>query len=148
MPLTRRSRRTKIDELLQTLQHLEVELHQAETRCNAARLLELLHPDFEEFGRSGHRYSREEIISELSSHDTFPHVSAQDFSVARLSEGLALLTYRSAHVNASEAFERHTLRASLWVLTEDGWKMRFHQGTPTDEFRHPELALERSPDAP
>jgi hypothetical protein len=59
---------------------------------------------------------------------------SQDFEHEQLAAGLALLTYRSAHVKAGGAIERHTLRASLWELTEIGWQLRFHQGTPTEAF--------------
>lgn len=120
------------DGILQTLWSLEVELHQAETRRNAARLTELLHPDFEEFGRSGRRFSLADILVEFSSETEFPRVLAEDFAVTGLKEGVALLTYRSAHVLSSGERDRHTLRSSLWVRTAKGWQMRFHQGTPTD----------------
>lgn len=121
------------DSLLQTLWHLELELHQAETRCDETRLTELLHPDFEEFGRSGRRYCLDEILAEFSSESEFPQVRAEDFAVARLDEGVALLTYRSAHVSPGGKLDRHALRSSLWIRTAKGWQMRFLQGTPTDE---------------
>jgi hypothetical protein len=121
------------DDILQTLRHLEVELHQAETRLNEARLRELLHPEFEEFGRSGRRYCLNEILTELSSEKELPEVQSKDFAVASLDEGLALLTYKSAHVTPSGGLDRHTLRSSLWIRMAEGWQMRFHQGTPTGE---------------
>jgi len=40
-------------DLLELLRGLEVELHHPGTRCSRARLDELLHPDFDEVGRSG-----------------------------------------------------------------------------------------------
>ena len=48
--------------LLHMLQELETELHLEGTRRDASRMAILLHPDFEEFGRSGRRYSRAEEI--------------------------------------------------------------------------------------
>jgi hypothetical protein len=48
------------DDLLEGLQFLEQELHRPETRRDAERMQTLLHPDFEEFGRSGRRYTRED----------------------------------------------------------------------------------------
>ncbi|HET6369798.1 MAG TPA: DUF4440 domain-containing protein, partial [Nitrospiria bacterium] len=62
-------------------------------------------------------------------------VWSQDFQVEPLSQEAALLTYRSAHVNNEGELERHTNRASLWQLTEHGWQMFFHQGTPTEAFQ-------------
>jgi hypothetical protein len=54
--------------------------------------------------------------------------------VESLTEALALLTYRSAHVAGDGTLERHTLRASLWERTEQGWQLRFHQATPAAAF--------------
>jgi len=51
-----------------------------------------------------------------------------------LSEGLALLTYRSASIGRDGELADHAHRSSLWELTENGWRMRFHQGTPTASF--------------
>ena len=121
------------DGILQTLWRLEVELHQPATRRNVARLKELLHPDFEEFGRSGRRYSLHDLLMALPSEEKIPEVQAESFALSQVDKGVVLITYRSAHVSPSGEQERRTLRSSLWVQTKDGWQMRFHQGTPTDE---------------
>lgn len=120
--------------LLQTLQDLEVELHLTETRCNLARLGDLLHPDFEEYGRSGRRYSRAEILDAFQAGGELTPIVAWDFALARLGDGVGLLTYQSAHVGPSGDRQKHTLRSSLWMRTAIGWQMRFHQGTPTDQI--------------
>ena len=123
------------DGLLQTLQNLETELHLESTRRDSSRMAILLHPDFEEFGRSGRRYSRAEVLSEFASGSSdLPAVMSQGFALTRFNEKFALLTYVSAHLDSSGRPYRHTLRSSLWVLTPAGWQMRFHQGTPTDGF--------------
>ena len=122
------------DELLTTLQQLETELHQEETRRNASRMAVLLHPEFQEFGRSGRRYSRAEVLAEFSGSDVeFPTVVSWGFSIAICAEHIALLTYVTAHKDESGHVHRHTLRSSLWLRTSEGWKIRFHQGTPTTE---------------
>jgi hypothetical protein len=126
----------KRGDLLERLQALETELHRLETRQNPARLEQLLHPDFEEFGRSGRRYSRSEILSEFSSGGaTLAAVHAWDFAVAQLGPGLALLTYWSAHRGSAGELYRRTLRSSLWVETGTGWQIRFQQGTPAEAER-------------
>ena len=51
-----------------------------------------------------------------------------------MAEGVALLTYKSAHVGRDGALERHALRSSLWQQTPQGWQMLFHQGTPIQAF--------------
>ena len=118
--------------VLKTLQQLETELHQLETRQNVSRLEELLHPDFEEFGRSGRTFSRKEVLAEFSEITEYPSVVAKNFKLDVFGETIALLTYKSAHVDLFGDSHRHTLRASLWMRGDHGWQMRFHQGTPTD----------------
>jgi hypothetical protein len=117
--------------LLEELRSLETELHKDETRRNRKRMETLLHPDFVEFGRSGVRYTRADILKEFGPDTVLPAIHSRHFDVAVLAEGVALLTYLSAHMNAAGNPHRHTLRSSVWVCTEAGWQMRFHQGTPT-----------------
>src|SRR5262245_75075 len=103
-------------------------------RSDPLALGELLHPAFREFGRSGATYNRVQVLSEFAESPQKYAVWSQDFVLEELASDLALLTYRSAHISQSGGLERHTLRASLWQSTPDGWKMRFHQGTPTGAF--------------
>jgi hypothetical protein len=51
--------------LLEELRSLETELHTTEARRNWQRMEMLLHPDFVEFGRSGTRYTRADILHEF-----------------------------------------------------------------------------------
>lgn len=121
-------------DLLERLRQFETDLHRTATRRNQVRLETLLHPDFEEFGRSGRRHSRDEVLREFVNEEELAPVHAQDFELREINGGIALLTYRSAHVDSAGNLYRHTLRSSLWVQTASGWKIRFHQGTPTVAF--------------
>lgn len=121
------------DELLNLLRGLEVELHQQVTRRDPARLGALLHAEFEEFGRSGLRYSRSDVLLEFSGVDVLPQIAASDFAMRSVSPDVALLTYISAHVDESGALSRPTLRSSVWVRSTAGWQLIFHQGTPARE---------------
>jgi len=114
--------------LLEELRSLEIELHKDRSR---RRMEALLHPDFMEFGKSGRTYTRDEILNEFATDATLPVVQSNHFAVTPLAPGVALLTYVSAHVNADGTSDRVTLRSSIWVQTELGWRMRFHQGTAT-----------------
>jgi hypothetical protein len=116
--------------LFEELRKLETELHTSKARRNKQRMETLLHPDFVEFGRSGRRYTRAEILNEFGPTSVLPAVRSKNFELKVLAEGIALLTYASAHEDADGKQSRHTLRSSVWVCTETGWQMRFHQGTP------------------
>ena len=120
---------------LQQLRDLEIELHRTETRQNRSRMESLLHPDFVELARSGRRYSRNDVLEEFEGGRAMEPVHAQDFDLAALAPGIALLTYRSAHIGPTGDLFRHSLRSSLWIETPGGWRIRFHQGTPTEAFR-------------
>lgn len=120
------------DRILEVLTRLEVELHQAETRCDRERLQELLHPTFFEFGRSGQRYDRATVLSEFSDVDELEPVRSRNFEITALADDAVLLTYLSAHVAADGCEYRHTLRSSIWIHGNSGWQMLFHQGTPSD----------------
>ena len=120
--------------LLEALRKLEVSLHDPRVRASADQFGAHLHPAFREFGRSGGSYTREEIIASVAGELAPYEIWSQDFELEVISEGLALLTYRSAHVAEQGELEHHTNRAPLWQQTESGWKIRFHQGTPTCVF--------------
>src|SRR5262245_49039255 len=123
--------------LLETLRSLEMALHQPEVRGDRGRLDALLHARFREFGRSGRTYEKREVLDEFSGQPQTYKVWSQEYRVESLAEDVALLTYKSAHIGNDGSLERHTNRSSLWVQTESGWQMLFHQGTPTGPFpRH------------
>ncbi len=119
--------------LLHELQALEVELHHPGVRCSRQRLEQLLHPEFHEVGRSGRSYNRETIVNFLATQESQPTVASKDFKVSILGPGIALLTYRSAHVVDSESLVNHTLRSSIWLKTDSVWQLRYHQGTAAAE---------------
>ena len=120
--------------LLYRLTQLEHELHGSAARSNVRRLGELLHPEFVEFGCSGRRYGFREIIAQLQQEPPATAIHSQDFAVRLVTEGVALLTYKSAQVGRDGALERHALRSSLWQQAPQGWQMLFHQGAPTQAF--------------
>jgi hypothetical protein len=119
--------------LLEELRTLETELHKDETRHDQRRMKTLLHPDFIEFGRSGTRYTRADILREFGKDDELPLIQSHNFDVVVLGDSVVLLTYVSVHVDAGGNSHRQTLRSSIWVRTQVGWPMRFHQGTPVHQ---------------
>ena len=122
-----------MSQLLQELQALEVDLHHPGVRCSRERLEQLLHPVFHEVGRSGRSYNRETVIKFLAAQESQPLIESENFSATLLSQGAALLTYRSAHIEHGARLVHHTLRSSIWLKAATGWQMRYHQGTPAAE---------------
>lgn len=122
--------------LLDRLSALEVELHGPLTEATLARWQLLLHPSFHEFGRSGGTITRADVLEGFLGKSQDYRVAARDFAVALLAPEVALLTYRSCHVDVDGAATRHTNRASIWQRDADvgAWRLRFHQGTPTAAF--------------
>jgi ribonuclease HI len=107
------------------LVRLETALARREPGPAGAALADLLDADFVEHGSSGRRWTRADIVREL---DGAPNeLQLEDVAVTALGERAALVTYRSRDPagRAADAW-----RVSVWVRGDDGWRMRFHQGTP------------------
>lgn len=84
-------------------------------------------PDFFEFGRSGRVYSRKQIILSEAG-EIQAKLPLENLSIRLLDENTAHVTYNS-HVEYNGVVE-HARRSSIWSRGEEGWVMRFHQGTP------------------
>jgi hypothetical protein len=119
--------------LCQQLQAFEVELHKPAARSDVTRLDALLHPDFQEFGRSGNTYTKADILVSLPT-EAHATIVADCFKLRRLADNVALLTYRSAHRLVDGKLDRFSLRVTVWQRTDSSWQMRFHQGTPTTPY--------------
>ena len=115
-------------EWLADFQLLERALHAACASSNIARVTELIHADFSEFGRSGKIWSKASLLSALA-ESPGPELHSQDFAILSRSLESCLLTYRSAHILPDGKLARHTLRSSLWIRVDNNWQLIFHQGT-------------------
>ena len=120
--------------LLSVLTGFERELHGADARHSHTRLDALLRDDFLEFGRSGERFNKADILETLPVEPPRTAIVADRFDLKRLGVSTALLTYRSADAGPDGSYERFALRSSLWEHSARGWQMSFHQGTPTAPF--------------
>ncbi|MFF8590492.1 DUF4440 domain-containing protein [Streptomyces sp. NPDC015220] len=105
----------------------ELRLLDPEVRAVPARVLELLDPEFTEIGASGRRWDRVSILQVTGDGSVSGEsaVEVSEMSGAVLAPGVVHLTYFAGHAG------RRAWRSSLWRLTETGWRMYFHQGTPT-----------------
>ena len=57
--------------------------------------------------------------------------SLTDLSVRSLAADVTLVTYRPVGRESASGNDWHSLRSSVWKLTDGRWQMIFHQGTPT-----------------
>lgn len=112
----------------------ELALLTPQVRGSAARLDDLLAPDFVEIGASGRRWTRDELIAVMVAETTAdrPVPEYSEMSGRIIGPGLVLLTY------VSEVEGRRARRSSLWRRSAEGWQVLHHQGTPsrpsTDEL--------------
>lgn len=118
------------DELSSHLLRLEQQLIDACCGKSADTVSALLADDFEEFGRSGRTYDKNAIMQDLS-NQLSQRVEIHDFRLRSLSDGVALVTYRSSRLGDPASDELAALRSSIWRREQGGWRMVFHQGTPT-----------------
>ncbi len=91
-----------------------------ELRADRAAVAALLHPDWQEVGRTGRLWTRDDILDAIAPIEP---VSLEVVAVDRLGAETILLLWRAAQDG------RTTLRSSLWVRTGRDWQQRFHQGT-------------------
>jgi hypothetical protein len=110
------------DDLAAHLIELELRLQSPSIRKDAQAIAELLSEDFREFGASGRVWDRAAILAELAAETPY-QVTSENFECRLLSSELALLTYVATNPH------RGTLRASLWRLEGEKWRVFFHQGT-------------------
>ena len=111
----------------EALERLEVSLWQAETRFDRAYMERVLAEDFHEFGRSGRVYTREETLAVPDEGSIEIRLPLPDFRVQPISADVVLVTYVSEVTY--EGVTEVGNRSSLWSRSEDGWRLRFHQGT-------------------
>lgn len=108
---------------LAVLGRFEEAMWRSETRGDRDWMDRRLAPTFTEFGRSGHRYTRDDILAlDVSELDAAGPLRDLQFRV--LSADVVLVTYQS------EIAGERANRSSVWRLTDSGWQMEFHQGTP------------------
>ncbi|MGW7045526.1 nuclear transport factor 2 family protein [Streptomyces avermitilis] len=104
----------------------EMRLLDPEVRASPARVLELLDPEFTEFGASGRRWDVKSILAVTSGGTVSSEspVQVSEMSGVVLAPGVVHLTYFTDNQG------RRARRSSLWRLTGTGWRMYFHQATP------------------
>jgi hypothetical protein len=114
------------DQDVQAVIELELRLQKPEVRAEPGAVEALLHPGFSEFGASGRRWERTEMLAALAAEQPDgeePAITATEMTGTRLADDVIHLTYLSQRAG------RRALRSSIWLRTADGWRVYFHQGT-------------------
>jgi hypothetical protein len=111
------------------LQKLEESLWIAETRFDNDYMRSILSENFFEFGRSGKIYSIEDSLS-APMQEINIKLPLENLEFHPVSDTVVLVTYVSKVQYKDLEIGN---RSSLWLRTSDGWKLQFHQGTPTFE---------------
>lgn len=111
------------------IKQLETELLQPEVRCSPDRLLA---DDFLEFGMSGKRYTKQDVVRLLPQSDGIEY-QATDFEARQVVPNVVLLTYGAAAKDTDTGKMVWMLRSSLWKRLDNRWKLVFHKGTPQAE---------------
>jgi hypothetical protein len=89
----------------------------------------LIADDFEEFGASGRRWDRAAVLA-LLERTPSADVTIGAFTATPLTEQVILVTFRTASLSEGSP-PRYAWRSSIWARRGGGWRLRFHQATPT-----------------
>jgi hypothetical protein len=127
--------------LLGLLTDQERLLHTIEARQSRERLEQFLDPEFQEFGLSGKKYNREDVIESLLKSGDDAKIFSSDFELIRLGPGAATLLYQSWQLNLSGDRVLEARRSSVWRCALGRWSMVFHQGTSLNAEKNPNAGL-------
>jgi hypothetical protein len=114
----------------EALERLEGSLWRNETRFDKAYMDRILSEDYWEVGRSGRVYSRELALN-APARPIEARLPFDDLKMRQLAEGVMLLTYSIQ--DEYEGRLRRARRCSIWSHAPGGWRLTFHQGTPTGD---------------
>lgn len=113
----------------QELEELEEGMWRPQTRGDRSWMEAHLAADFVEFGQSGRRYSRADIL-DIDIGEFSAVLPLRDLIIRPLGKDHVLLNYQS------EMDGMRANRCSIWSRTDSGWYLEFHQGTPTTDEVH------------
>lgn len=109
------------------LEHLEEGIWREEVMLGLEWVDRVLHPEFSAIDRIGRTYTREENFAAAST-EVRVKMPLERYRLQLIDEDVALVRYLSNET--LDGGSRSTERTSIWVNTNDGWQLRFHQGTP------------------
>ena len=118
-----------MNDITHTIKELELSLLKPEVRSSKEALDKLLADDFVEFGTSGNKYTKTDILERLPNTLEKVEYAVSDFSVEIPSENIAIATFKTERT--TDGKDRVvSQRSSHWRKTDSGWQMFFHEATP------------------
>jgi len=112
--------------ILEELKQREPIFHRREFSASRADFESMTVTDYWEVGASGRRYSRQFVVEELERRLTNPKPDiwqTDDFLCREIAPDNFLLTYTLTQG------DRVSRRSTIWRLTQEKWKILYHQGT-------------------
>jgi uncharacterized protein (DUF952 family) len=109
------------------LEHLEEGLWREEVILDLDWWDRVLHPEFSAVDRFGGTYTKEDDFAAACTV-VGVEIPLERYRCQLVDEDVALVRYVSHE--RIDGGSRSTERTSIWVNTNDGWQLRFHQGTP------------------
>ncbi|WP_270182172.1 nuclear transport factor 2 family protein [Alkalihalobacillus sp. CinArs1] len=103
---------------------LENKLLLPQIRKSKKALDKLIADEFEEFGSSGVRLSKADILKGLVEEQPSELIMTHS-NVVKLSDDVILITYTLTRKES----ESRSLRSSIWKQSRGAWQLFFHQGT-------------------
>ena len=121
---------------MELLIEYEKALHQYEIRQNKKMIFKLLHPDFREIGMSGSSYNFTKINEMLATEKpSLGIIHSQDYECINVGSKVKQILYKSVFIEQNGKCTDFAIRSSIWIMVNNDWKMKFHQGTPCTEFK-------------
>ncbi len=121
------------NQLRELILSLEQQLSHAACRQDPGMMSELLDDNFVEFGASGRRFDKTEIMALLKSDSEFIPYDIQDFTIKKLAGDSLLATYAIPTRQTKHGdIKPGSRRSSVWRYKDNRWQLLFHQGTWTD----------------
>ena len=105
---------------------LERELLEPAVRADRAQLDSLLTNDFHEVGSRGWSFGKPDVLARLPEESGIAF-RASDMLAHTLAPDVILVTYTAERTH--QGLTARSFRSSVWVKTNGGWQMRYHQGT-------------------
>jgi hypothetical protein len=115
-----------IDPVVDAVLAMERAMWAASTRNDPIFMDTVLHHAFCEIGASGALHDRREAIAPVGI--LVADIELIDLRGELLGPTVMLVSYVTTAPDAA-GHDRTAQRSSLWVFTENAWKLRFHQGT-------------------